>query len=142
MALQKKKDTELPAGLSEAATAANQAITTGSLLFSVEFLWPIEPVKLASFAGAIFGLMLRVLPAYVRGWFSDLRDRSKSSVIESFTKAWCSPSLIANELSQVCVFFTLFCRPRQIIFLFLIVLWRSSFIRSINIVTVSTYPRQ
>uniref|UniRef100_A0A9I9DLL5 E3 ubiquitin-protein ligase listerin n=1 Tax=Cucumis melo TaxID=3656 RepID=A0A9I9DLL5_CUCME len=101
MALQKRKDTELPAGLSEAATAANQAITTGSLLFSVEFLWPIEPVKLASFAGAIFGLMLRVLPAYVRGWFSDLRDRSKSSVLESFTKAWCSPSIIANELSQI-----------------------------------------
>ncbi|XP_038895284.1 E3 ubiquitin-protein ligase listerin isoform X5 [Benincasa hispida] len=101
MALQKKKDTELPAGLSEAATAANQAITTGSLLFSVEFLWPIEPVKLSLFAGAIFGLMLRVLPAYVRGWFSDLRDRSKSTAIESFTKAWCSPSLIANELSQI-----------------------------------------
>ncbi|KAG6607353.1 E3 ubiquitin-protein ligase listerin, partial [Cucurbita argyrosperma subsp. sororia] len=101
MALQKKKDTELPAGLSEAATAANQAITTGSLLFLVEFLWPVEPVKLASYAGAIYGLMLRVLPAYVRGWFCDLRDRSKSSVIESFTKAWCSPSLIANELSQI-----------------------------------------
>ncbi|XP_022154880.1 E3 ubiquitin-protein ligase listerin isoform X2 [Momordica charantia] len=101
MALQKKKDTELPAGLSEASTAANQAITIGSLLFSVEFLWLVEPVKLASFAGAIFGLMLRVLPAYVRGWFSDLRDRSKSSAIESFTKAWCSPSLIANELSQI-----------------------------------------
>lgn len=101
MALQKKKDTELPAGLSEAATAANQAITTGSLLFSVEFLWPVEPMKLASFAGAIFGLMIRDLPAYVRGWFSDLRDRSKSSVIESFTKAWCSPSLIANELFQI-----------------------------------------
>lgn len=122
MALQKKKDTELPAGLSEAATAANQAITTGSLLFSVEFLWPVEPMKLASFAGAIFGLMIRVLPAYVRGWFSDLRDRSKSSVIESFTKAWCSPSLIANELFQVCALFTLFCVAKAGYFLFLEVL--------------------
>lgn len=115
MALQKRKDTEQPAGLSEAATAANQAITTGSLLFSVEFLWPIEPVKLATFAGAIFGLMLRVLPAYVRGWFSDLRDRSKSSALESFTKVWCSPSLITNELSQVCA---LFSTPMQVILCF------------------------
>lgn len=99
----KKKDVELPAGLSEASIAATQTITTGSLLFSIESLWPVEPVKLASLAGALFGLMLCVLPAYVREWFSSLRDRSTSSLIESFTRAWCSPPLIANELSQVCV---------------------------------------
>lgn len=99
----KKKDVELPAGLSEAAVAATRAIGTGSLLFSIESLWPVEPVKLASLAGALYGLMICVLPAYVREWFSCLRDRSTSSSIESFTRAWCSPSLIANELSQVCV---------------------------------------
>lgn len=98
----KKKDVELPVGLSEAAVAATHAITTGSLLFSVESLWPAEPVKMASLAGAIFGMMLRILPAYVREWFSSLRDRSISSGIESFTRAWCSPPLIANELAQVC----------------------------------------
>uniref|UniRef100_A0A803PV39 E3 ubiquitin-protein ligase listerin n=1 Tax=Cannabis sativa TaxID=3483 RepID=A0A803PV39_CANSA len=97
----KKKDVELPAGLSEAAIAATHAIKTGSLLFSIESLWPVEPVKLASLAGALYGLMICVLPAYVREWFSCLRDRSTSSSIEYFTRAWCSPSLIANELSQI-----------------------------------------
>lgn len=99
----KKKDTELPPEIAEVASAATCAIKTGSLLFSVESLWPIEEVKIASLAGAIFGLMLCVLPAFVRGWFTDLRDRSTSTVIESFTRAWCSPALIANELSQVCM---------------------------------------
>ncbi|KAL5757043.1 hypothetical protein ACOSP7_021464 [Xanthoceras sorbifolium] len=97
----KKKDGELPAELSAAATAATRSISTGSLLFSVESLWPVEPVKLATLAGAIYGLMICVLPAYVRGWFTDLRDRSTSSLVESFTRAWCSPPLIANELSQI-----------------------------------------
>ncbi|XP_057789666.1 E3 ubiquitin-protein ligase listerin [Salvia miltiorrhiza] len=97
----KRKDIELPAEVSEAANAARRAVTTSSILFSVELLWPIEPAKMASLAGAIFGLMLHNLPAYVRGWFSDIRDRSALSAIESFTKAWCSPTLISNELSQI-----------------------------------------
>ncbi|XVF46152.1 hypothetical protein PTKIN_Ptkin03bG0003900 [Pterospermum kingtungense] len=97
----KKKDGELPDVLSEAATAATRSITTGLLFFSVESLWPIGPVKVAALAGATYGLMLRMLPAYVRGWFSDLRDRSTSSLIESFTRTWCSPPLIANELSLI-----------------------------------------
>lgn len=72
----KKKDTELPPVLSEAASAATRAITSSSVLFCVESLWPVEPEKMASLAGAIYGLMLCILPAYVRGWFSDIRDRS------------------------------------------------------------------
>ncbi|XP_041995812.1 E3 ubiquitin-protein ligase listerin isoform X1 [Salvia splendens] len=97
----KRKDIELPAEVSEAANAARRAVTSSSILFSLELLWPIEPAKMASLAGAIFGLMLHNLPAYVRGWFSDIRDRSALSAIESFTKAWCSPTLISNELSQI-----------------------------------------
>ncbi|KAB5512949.1 hypothetical protein DKX38_029977 [Salix brachista] len=97
----KKKDLELPADISEAASAVKTAITTGSLLFSIETLWPIEPKKMTSLAGTLFGLMLRILPAYVRGWFTDLRDRTTSSLIESFTRTWCSPPLIVNELSQI-----------------------------------------
>ncbi|QCE01031.1 stearoyl-CoA desaturase [Vigna unguiculata] len=97
----KKKDAELSGGLSEAASAATRATTTGSLLFAVESLWPVELEKISSLAGAIYGLMLQVLPAYVRGWFSDLRDRNTSAVIESFTRTCCSPPLIANELSQI-----------------------------------------
>lgn len=97
----KKKDLELPAELADIATAATRAIRTGSVLFAVESLWPIRPEKMASLSAAIFGLLLRVLPAYVRVWFSDLRDRSASSAIESFTKTWCSPHLVSDELSQI-----------------------------------------
>lgn len=97
----KKKDGELPSHASEVATAATHAIATGSLLFSVESLFPIEPLRMASLAGAMYGLMLRFLPAFVRGWFSDLRNRSDSSLIEAFTRSWCSPLLIENEISQI-----------------------------------------
>ncbi|XP_043725325.1 E3 ubiquitin-protein ligase listerin isoform X2 [Telopea speciosissima] len=96
-----KKDVQLPAGVSEAATAAGRAITTGSLLFAVESLWPIGTEQMASLAGALYGLMLRVLPAYVRDFFAGLRDRSTSSTIESFTKLWCSPPLLEDEMSQI-----------------------------------------
>nr|XP_027187689.1 E3 ubiquitin-protein ligase listerin isoform X2 [Cicer arietinum] len=97
----KKKDAELSGGLSKAASAATQATNTGSLLFTVESLWPIESGKISSLAGAIYGLTLHVLPAYVRSWFNDLRDRNASTAIESFTRTCCSPPLIANELSQI-----------------------------------------
>ncbi|KNA05184.1 hypothetical protein SOVF_192710 [Spinacia oleracea] len=97
----KKKDLKTPPELVNIATAATRAISTGSILFAVESLWPIGPEKMASLAAAIFGLMLRVLPAYVRVWFNDLRDRSVSSAIESFTKTWCSPHLMVDELSQI-----------------------------------------
>ncbi|KAL6195350.1 hypothetical protein ACLB2K_030969 [Fragaria x ananassa] len=97
----KKKDEELPAGIAEAAASATRSIRTGSLLFSVQSLWPVEPLKITSIAGAMFGRMLHILPAYVRQWSNDLRDRSTLSGIESFTRAWCSPHLIAGELSQI-----------------------------------------
>lgn len=95
------KKKEHPATISNAATAATVAITSASLVFSVESLWPVTEDKISMLAGAIFGLMLCVLPAYVREWFSNIRDRSKSAFIESFTKTWCSPRLIMNELNQV-----------------------------------------
>lgn len=97
------KRKELPPAMSGAATAAAHAITTGSVLLSVETLWPVEAEKMTSLAGAIFGLMLCILPAYVREWFNSIRDRSRSSMIESFTIRWCSPILIKNELNQVCI---------------------------------------
>nr|GMD73243.1 E3 ubiquitin-protein ligase listerin [Ipomoea batatas] len=97
----KKKDLELPASVSEAARAATRAITCSSALFALESLWPVGPEKIAMFAGAIFGLILQTLPAYVRGWFGDIRDRSTSSAVEFFTKSYCSPPLIANELSLI-----------------------------------------
>ncbi|XP_024965072.1 E3 ubiquitin-protein ligase listerin isoform X5 [Cynara cardunculus var. scolymus] len=97
----KKKGCELPAGMLEVAAAATRAITDNSVVYAVESLWPLGPDSVACFAGAIYGLMLRTLPAYVRGWFNDIRDRATSSAIESFTRTWCSPPLITNELSQI-----------------------------------------
>lgn len=97
----KKKDIEIPSEVSQAAKAARHAISTGSLLLYVETLWPIGREEMASLAGSIYGLMLRVLPAYVRDWFTSLRDRSTSAAIEYFTKTWCSPPLLADELSQI-----------------------------------------
>ncbi|KAM0040615.1 putative transcription factor C2H2 family [Helianthus debilis subsp. tardiflorus] len=97
----KKKFSQLPPGISEFAQAATRAITDNSLLFAVESLWPVGPDGVTSFAGAIYGLMLKTLPAYVREWFNDIRDHTSSSAIESFTRTWCSPPLIAIELSQI-----------------------------------------
>ncbi|KAF6174070.1 hypothetical protein GIB67_020252 [Kingdonia uniflora] len=97
----KKKEVVFDPRVSQAAMAATRAITTGSLLFSVESLWPVETEGMASVAGAIYGLMLHILPAYVRDWFTSSRDRSASLAIEFFTKSWCSPPLIADELSQI-----------------------------------------
>ncbi|XP_074269259.1 E3 ubiquitin-protein ligase listerin [Silene latifolia] len=97
----KKKDSDLPAELEDIATAATRAIRTGSVLFVVECLWPVRPQSLSLLASAIFGLMLHVLPAFVRVWFTSLRVRSASSAIESFTKTWCSPHLVSDELSQI-----------------------------------------
>nr|GEV38272.1 E3 ubiquitin-protein ligase listerin [Tanacetum cinerariifolium] len=51
---------------------------------------------MASLSGAMYGLMLRTLPAYVKEWFNDVRDRPSSSENESFTRQWCSPPLIVN----------------------------------------------
>lgn len=97
----RKREKELPAGVSEAVNAAKEAISTGSVAGLIESLWPVDLQKMTSLSGAIFGMMLCLLPAYVRGWFNNIRDRSAQSAIETFTKTWCSPPLIANELSQV-----------------------------------------
>ncbi|KAK8960828.1 E3 ubiquitin-protein ligase listerin [Platanthera guangdongensis] len=97
----KKKHTKLNGDALKAANAAKHAINTGSLLSSVESLWPIGSEQMASLAGSIYGMMIQLLPSYVRNWFTSLRDRSMSSAIEFFTKVWCSPSLLADELSQV-----------------------------------------
>ncbi|KAF9597736.1 hypothetical protein IFM89_021223 [Coptis chinensis] len=97
----KKKDVVHPTEVSQAATAAKRAITTGSVVFAVESLWPVRTETMAALAGAIYGLMIRALPAYVRDWFTSLRDKSTSAAIESFTKTYCSPPLLADELSQI-----------------------------------------
>jgi hypothetical protein len=67
----------------------------------VESLWPVKEENVVVLAGAIYGLLLRVLPACVRIWFTGLRDRSTASAIENFTSSNCSTHLLADEFSQV-----------------------------------------
>ncbi|KAM0925566.1 hypothetical protein ACQ4PT_004101 [Festuca glaucescens] len=97
----KKKDVELVPEARAAAEASKGAITTCSLLPYVESLWPVGVLQMASLAGSLYGMMIRLLPSYVRTWFTSLRDRSLSYSIESFTRAWCSPPLLLDEFSQV-----------------------------------------
>lgn len=97
----KKKDVELVVEASKAANAAKHVISTSSLLLYVESLWPVGTEQMASLAGALYGMIIQLLPSYARNWYTSLRDRSLSSSIEYFTKAWCSPPLLLDELSQV-----------------------------------------
>ncbi|KAJ1274115.1 hypothetical protein BS78_05G038000 [Paspalum vaginatum] len=97
----KKKDAELVPEAEAAAKASKNAISTCSLLPCLESLWPIGTLQMASLAGALYGMMIRLLPSFVRTWFTTLRDRSLSYSIESFTRQWCSPPLLLDEFSQV-----------------------------------------
>ncbi|XP_020522309.1 E3 ubiquitin-protein ligase listerin isoform X2 [Amborella trichopoda] len=97
----KKRESDTSIETTRATSAAKEAIRTSSSFFVVKSLWPVGPEEVSSLAGAIYGLMLRLLPAFVRSWFTSLRDRSLSSAIEIFTKTWCSPDLLSDELSQI-----------------------------------------
>ncbi|KAJ4772899.1 E3 ubiquitin-protein ligase listerin [Rhynchospora pubera] len=100
----KRKDKDASDLLPEASNAANAsklAIVNCSISLFVESLWPMGTEQMASFAGGLYGMMVRLLPSYVRGWFTSLRDRSLSMAIETYTKTWCSPPLVSDELSQV-----------------------------------------
>uniref|UniRef100_J3L8F4 E3 ubiquitin-protein ligase listerin n=1 Tax=Oryza brachyantha TaxID=4533 RepID=J3L8F4_ORYBR len=97
----KKKDAELMPEAEVAAIASKNAITACSLFSCIESLWPVGTSQMASLAGGLYGMMIRLLPSYVRTWFTSLRDRSLSNSIESLTRVWCSPPLLLDEFSQV-----------------------------------------
>ncbi|RLM58440.1 hypothetical protein C2845_PM18G00190 [Panicum miliaceum] len=97
----KKKDAELLPEAEAAAKASKNAIVTRSLLPYVESLSPVGTLQMSSLAGSLYGMMIRLLPSFVRTWFTTLRDRSLSYSIESFTRQWCSPPLLLDEFSQV-----------------------------------------
>lgn len=104
----KRKDkdtTSLLPEASNAASASKLAIVNCSVSLFIESLWPIGTEQMASLAGGLYGMMVRLLPSYVHGWFTSLRDRSLCMAIESYTKIWCSPSLVSDELSQVSRFY-------------------------------------
>ncbi|MCO5575766.1 hypothetical protein L7F22_029570 [Adiantum nelumboides] len=81
--------------------AARRACSLRSVSSAIEGLWPIEEDTVSSLAAGLYGLLLQVLPACVRVWFTGLRDRSAASSVESFTTKFCSPLLLADEFSQV-----------------------------------------
>ncbi|RLN30203.1 E3 ubiquitin-protein ligase listerin [Panicum miliaceum] len=97
----KKKDAELLPEAEAAAKASKNAIVTCSLLPYVESLLPVGTLQMSSLAGSLYGMMIRLLPSFVRTWFTTLRDRSLSYSIESFTRQWCSPPLLLDEFPQV-----------------------------------------
>ncbi|KAI5061228.1 hypothetical protein GOP47_0023733 [Adiantum capillus-veneris] len=81
--------------------AARRACTLRSVSATIEGLWPIEEDTVSSLAAGLYGLLLQVLPACVRVWFTGLRDRSAAISVESFTTKFCSPLLLADEFAQV-----------------------------------------
>ncbi|KAJ7543989.1 hypothetical protein O6H91_09G060900 [Diphasiastrum complanatum] len=97
----RKRNAKSTLEISEVTGSAKRAAATGSVLFAVEGLWPVKKKEIAILSGAIYGLMLKVLPACVRIWFTGLRDRSSASAIESFTSSCCSPELLAEEFFKV-----------------------------------------
>lgn len=80
---------------------AARRCTLGSVSLAIEGLWPLEEDTVSYLAAGLYGLLLQVLPACVRVWFTGLRDRSAASSVESFTTKFCSPQLLAEEFSQV-----------------------------------------
>lgn len=90
------------AKISVAAISATRAVSSGSVSFAVDkSLRTLKEDNLVGLAGAIYGMLLRVLPACVRIWFTGLRDRATATAIENFTTSNCSSHLLADEFSQV-----------------------------------------
>jgi hypothetical protein len=81
--------------------AARRACAVGSVSFAVDGLWPLSEGTISTLASGLYGLVLQVLPACVRVWFTGLRDRSRASLIELFTTKYCSSQLLDEEFSQV-----------------------------------------
>jgi hypothetical protein len=52
-------------------------------------------------AAAVYRSVLCMLPASARLWFSDLRDRSRSTAVESYTSRYESPALLAAEFAAI-----------------------------------------
>lgn len=97
----KKKGSAAVIEATNAASTARESTTKNSLSVFVDELWPIGIEEMATLAGAVYGLMLRVLPTYVHDGFTSLHDLFAIFSIEAFTTTWCSPQLLADEFSQV-----------------------------------------
>jgi hypothetical protein len=52
-------------------------------------------------AAAVYRAVLCTLPASARLWFSDLRDRSRSTAVENYTSRYESPALLAAEFAAI-----------------------------------------
>ena len=65
----KKKGSAAVIEATNAASTARESTTKNSLSVFVDELWPIGIEEMATLAGAVYGLMLRVLPTYVHDGF-------------------------------------------------------------------------
>ena len=97
----KKKGSAAVIESTNVASTARESTTKNSLSVFVDELWPIGIEEMATLAGAVYGLMLHVLPTYVRDGFTSLQDVFATFSIDAFTTTWCSAQLLADEFSQV-----------------------------------------
>ena len=68
----KKKGSATVIEATNVASTTRESITTNSLSSFVDELWPIGIEEMATLAGAVYGLMLRVLPTYFHDGFKML----------------------------------------------------------------------
>ena len=99
--LRRRESTIWQGEIERLGEAARRACAVGSVSFAVEGLWPLNEGTMSVLASGLYGLVLQVLPACVRVWFTGLRDRSRANLIELFTTKYCSPQLLDEEFSQV-----------------------------------------
>ncbi len=62
---------------------------------------PRGRAPVAAVARALYGAVLRSLPARARTWFGDLRDRGTAAAVEAYTAAAESPALLAAEIANI-----------------------------------------
>ena len=62
---------------------------------------PDSPVCIPLLAAHLYYRSLRLVPALIRGWLVDCRDRQLSTTIMTYTSTHFSPALLQAELMQV-----------------------------------------
>ena len=104
----------LSASLQEAGTAGSTAVSmlSGGAVAPAGSIWSVAaalrsiglPQSHSSWrllAAAVYRTVLCTLPASARLWFSDLRDRSRSTAVENYTSKYESPALLAAEFAAI-----------------------------------------
>jgi hypothetical protein len=85
--------------LSGGAGAASSVWNVAVVLRSIGL--PHSHTSWRLLAAAVYRAVLCTLPASARLWFSDLRDRSRSTAVENYTSRYESPALLAAEFAAI-----------------------------------------